>query len=310
MPDQRISIVLPCFNEGSGIIKLLQHLEEVLNKHTAHFFDVIIVDDCSIDNTLALLQSAQLNSKNMKLHILELLYNTGHQNCIYQGLLYTESLQSDFVVIMDSDGEDNPEAIPAMLEKADYDIVEVKRGKRSESFLFKVLNICYRLVFYIITGKKLHYGNFCMLSKNIVERLRLTSFIHLPAYLLKLKVKRTFVTFNRSKRIDGKSKMGYKNLLLHAFKSFVEFGDDLLLWFLRLFGIIILLLTGVGTNLLYQKFISHTAIPGWFSTIAMGLINICVLCIGFFVLGTLLINLMHNQNKSNQRIFKIIKGTE
>jgi hypothetical protein len=186
--------------------------------------------------------------------------------------------------------------------------VEVKRGKRSESGVFRTNYFFYKMLFRFITGRTMDYGNYCMISRSMIERVNLTSFIHLPAYLLKQKASRDAITYNRSKRIDGRSKMGYKGLLMHAFKSMIEFAEDLLLLFLRMFIVIIIIFLLLLGNILYQKFISHTAILGWTSTLAISLLILAVLCIGFFITGVLLLNLMHQQNiKSFKSVYTVIK---
>ncbi len=301
-----ISIITPCFNEEEIIIQFLDDLIERLAT-LPYQFNIVVVDDCSNDDTITVLKNYEIKAKNISFYALHLKYNAGHQQAIFQGILFLKQLKQDYTIIMDSDGEDSPEAIQLLLNQLNFDIVEVKRGQRSEGIMFSILYYFYKILFRIITGKQMNFGNYCMLNQKLIERIQLTSFIHLPAYLLKQKAKRTNIIYNRNKRIDGKSKMGYKNLLLHSFKSFVEFGDDLLLWFLRLFIIVFLLLIATSANLLYQKFITHTAILGWFSTLSLGLINLTILCLGFFIMGILLLNLIHHRNKDLQTIFTIIR---
>ena len=194
---------------------------------------VIAVDDCSQDNTLERLSQFRFHSGYHELHVLSLQFNVGHQGAIFQGLLYASTLAVEKVIIMDSDGEDDPDAIPELLSKKGFSIVEVKRGKRRESALFKVCYTIYKLIFRFITGKAMDYGNYCMIEREIVDRISHTSFIHFPAYLLKQKASRTSIRYNRKKRIDGKSKMGMQGLLIHAFKSLLEFGEDLLMLFFK-----------------------------------------------------------------------------
>ncbi len=302
----KISIVTPCFNENNNIIDFLYQLEVTLSK-LPYQFNIIVVDDCSYDNTIDLLKKVELLSQNIHFHLLVLKFNVGHQQAIFQGLQYLKTLDQTHAIIMDSDGEDDAQAIEFLLRHMEYELVEVKRGKRNESIRFKILYYMYRVLFKVITGKEMDFGNYCMLKYSLVERIQLTSFIHLPAYLLKQKVNRTSIIFDRHKRITGKSKMGYKNLLLHAFKSFIEFGDDLLLWFLRLFSLVFIMLLITSGNLVYQKFIAHTAILGWFSTLSLGLLNLAIICIGFFIMGILLLNLIHNRSKDLQTIFTIVR---
>lgn len=303
-------ILAPCFNEQATINIFLKKLEEVLASLNDEF-RVVIVDDCSQDNTFNLLSHFNFRAKNIQLDVLRLTFNIGHQGAIYQGLLYIGQQSPASVIIMDSDGEDDPAAIPELLQFKAYDIVEVKRGKRSEGFLFRCFYFLYKMLFKFVTGKIIDFGNYCLINKNIVDRIKHTSFVHLPAYLLKQKASTTFITCNRGKRIDGRSKMGYKGLLLHAFKSMIEFAEDLLMLFFRLFIVLMIIFLFVSGNVLYQKFVTHTAIPGWFSTLAISLIMLATLCMGFFITGILLLNLMHQQNiKSFKEIYSVTPKAE
>src|SRR6185437_14402736 len=105
------TIVTPCFNEESVIVSFLKKLEDVLSG-LQHTFNVVVVDDCSTDDSLQCAQSFQFTSPNIKFHLLELMYNVGHQSAIYQGLLYAKTINSGYIIVMDSDGEDDPDAIP------------------------------------------------------------------------------------------------------------------------------------------------------------------------------------------------------
>jgi glycosyltransferase involved in cell wall biosynthesis len=300
MPEVPYAIVTPCFNEEKSIIQFLQKLEGSLSTLPDYFL-VIVVDDGSQDNSLALLSDFRFSSPRLKFSILKLKFNVGHQMAIYQGLLYISTLNTRSVIVMDSDGEDDPAAIPLVLKLENYNIAEIKRGKRSEKLTFKIAYRFYKLLFWMITGKNMDYGNYCMISRTIVDRISYTGFIHFPAYLLKQKDEKTYITFNRGKRIQGESKLGMKGLLIHAFKSFIEFGEDLLLLFLKLFLLICVFLLGILLDLLYQKFIAKTAILGWFSTLAMEMLILALMCLGFFILGILLLNLIHQQNNRDQQ---------
>ena len=302
-----IAIVAPCFNEQATVIIFLKRLEEVLRLPDEEFH-VIIVDDCSQDGSLQLLSAFSFNPGNIHFDILKLKFNVGQQGAIYQGLMYAAELHADHVIVMDCDGEDDPAAIPLLLQKRDFEIVTVKRGKRSENLFFRLSYLFYKAMFRFITGKTIDFGNYCMISNSILERIRHTAFVHFPAYLLRQKARSTKIIFNREKRIDGRSKMGNKGLLMHAFKSMIEFGEDLLLLFLRLFVLLSILFVIAMGNIIYQKFIAHTAILGWFSTLSVRLIILAVLCIGFFIIGVLLLNLMHQQNaRSYKEIYTVIK---
>ncbi|UTW63408.1 glycosyltransferase [bacterium SCSIO 12741] len=293
-----IAVVAPCFNEQLTITTFLERLESVLSQQNEEFI-VVIVDDCSQDNSFELLSNYKFKAANVSYSPIRLTFNMGHQGAIYNGLLHAHDLNCTSSIIMDSDGEDDPGAIPLLLAQKDKEIVVVGRGKRSEGFVFRFSYIIYKLIFKLITNQTIKFGNYCLIQRNIMERIKHTSFIHLPAYLLKQKASKGEVIYNRSKRIDGKSKLGYKGLLMHAFKSMIEFGEDLLMLFLKMFAFIMVIFVVVLGNIIYQKFVAHTAILGWFSTLALGLLTLATLCIGFFIIGLLLLNLIHQQNNKS-----------
>ncbi|WP_316833077.1 glycosyltransferase [Pedobacter aquatilis] len=299
---EKVVIITPCFNENITVISFLKNIETVL-ENSNHEFTVIVIDDCSSDNTLDLLKKFNFSTSNLDLVILKLKFNVGHQAAIYQGLLYAEALDSDKFIIMDSDGEDDPSAIIDLIQFNDYDIVNVARGRRKESLSFQMSYYIYRFIFKIITGKVLNFGNFCMINKKVLRTSCYTSFIHFAAHLSKQKVTSTSITYNRLKRIDGKSKMNLTSLIHHAFKSFVEYAEELLMVFLRIFILIMVVFAGFIGIVLYKKFFTDEAILGWASTMTVSLFTTALICIGFFVIGILLLNMISQRSQNKARIF-------
>ncbi|NDK55266.1 glycosyltransferase [Pontibacter fetidus] len=306
MSKQEFAIIAPCFNENVTVISFLKELESVL-RQLPFSFKVIIVDDASTDNTLHLLQQLRLTSPNVELTILSLKYNAGHQGAIYQGLLYARSSNCQRFIVMDSDGEDDPEAIRELVYADDEaDIVNVVRGRRKESLTFRFSYHIYRLIFKVITGRVMNFGNYCMISNRVLATSCHTSFVHFAAHLSKQRVKTKQIVYNRRKRIDGKSKMNLTSLVHHAFKSFVEYAEDLLMMFLKIFAVISVAFAALIGYVLYKKFITHEAILGWASTVSIGLLNVALLCLGFFVIGILLLNILARKRQDTSGIYQEI----
>ena len=209
---------------------------------------------------------------------------------------------------MDSDGEDDPSVIKKLLETQQENktnIINVSRGKRSESIVFKFLYAFYKLIFRIITKSRMNFGNFCLIDRGVHEGLANSSFIHLAAKLSKLNAKRSFIVADRTPRLSGKSKMNISSLTHHAFKSFIEYSEQSLMVFFRLFIIVTFVLMGVGGYILFMKLFTEKAISGWASTLGASLFNTALLCMGFFVMGLLLINILNKQNTVNRTdVFK------
>lgn len=299
MSKAPVTIITPCYNENVTVIKFLQLLEATLSALEDRFM-VVVVNDCSTDNTLELLRQFHFSCSNVQLKILNLKFNVGHQGAIYQGLLFARHLDAEHFIVMDSDGEDAPTAIPQLLQYKEYDIVNVVRGKRQEGMVFRISYFFYKALFRLVTKKQMNFGNFCLISRRILESAVFNTFSHFAAFLSKQKGSRKEIVVEREKRLDGKSKMNFQGLLYHAFRSFIEYGEDLLMIFLKCFVIIMILFIAAISNVIYQKFFANTAILGWTSVVAIGLLNMAIISIGFFVLGILLLNLSNQKNPNNK----------
>ena len=94
----------------------------------------------------------------------------------------------------------------------------------------------------------------------------------------------------------------------NQFYNVVTTAHGLLMIFFKGFLIIMALLVLSVGNVIYQKFIAHTAILGWTSLVIIGLVNLAIICIGFFVLGLLLIHLNNQNSNSKEPIYEICAG--
>ena len=125
---------------------------------------------------------------------------------------------------MDADGEDSPLVIPELLVHKHKDIVNVVRGSRNESFLFKCGYFIYRALFRLATGNKMNFGNFCLVNRKVLELAIESNFSHFPAFLSKQDCSRQYIVAGKQARLGGTSKMGFRKHLQHAARSFAEYG--------------------------------------------------------------------------------------
>lgn len=292
-------IILPCYNENTTAVVLIKQIKEVVTTIAHAVFTVIVVDDCSTDNTNELINQAkvELESENFRIDVVRLAVNQGHQNAIYNGLHYCNSNYQGHVIVMDSDGEDDPQAIKSLVEQAvHYDAVLVKRGKRNEKIPFLAGYFLYKLFFKILTGAQISFGNYSIISPKVLALIMSKNgFIHYAAMLSRLKVSKTYVLSDRRKRIDGKSKMSYNNLILHGVKSFVEYSEEILITMLKFFAVLMVLFLFSIVWVLYEKLFTNNAIPGWAGTLSLMLLIASLLSLGFFVMGIFLLKISSSQ---------------
>ena len=112
--------------------------------------NILIINDCSTEKN----KNSKHQFKNIKsVKVINLKRNVGHDRAIAVGLniLYKKKL-FDYVITMDSDGEDNPKYIKSFIEKIDQNknvIVVARRNKRSVSLLFNALYYLHLMTLFI-----------------------------------------------------------------------------------------------------------------------------------------------------------------
>ena len=118
-----ITIIIPCFNED----KTIEIIVEKVQKYKNHPLEIIIVDDCSIDNTVLIIQkivSIYPNIKTFRHNI-----NQGKGAAVCTGIKHAIG---DVIIIQDADLEYDPNDYTALIEpflKTDADVVYGTRFK-------------------------------------------------------------------------------------------------------------------------------------------------------------------------------------
>ena len=297
-------IISPCYNEEKGIFNFLKSLEKTLSG-TEYHFHIIMVNDGSNDSTLEILKNFKIESSHIKMDILNLKYNIGHQKCIKTGLAYAKNIKAKGYIVMDSDGEDNPKAIKELVKKQAFDIVFISRGKRKNTLAFKLGYMIYKIIFKMISKSSINFGNYTMISETILDRIYLQNYVHYSAFLSKQNAIKELVVFDRESRIEGESKMKLSALIIHGIQSFIEYSEELLVFFIKVLLVLIALFIMYGGYSFYSKFIAGNAIPGWTSIILMTMINAILIIAGTIVLGLQIIS-SKNKAPSDSESYTII----
>ena len=253
------TIVLPTYNDWKSLSILLIQIEKYL-KNTNIIYKVLIIDDNSSEKNKYRLNK---NKFFKEIKILRLKNNVGSQKAIATGLKFISKYQKkreDKFIIMDSDGEDDPKKIKEIIKFIDKNhktkIITMNRTIRKESFFFSILYEIHLLLTFFITLKYIRFGNFSFLSRKVINSLTKKKELWLAysATLNKFFESKESISAPRRKRISGKSKMSYSNLITHSlniqsvymkniFYSYIIYSTILIfLCIFKMFNIITLLL--------------------------------------------------------------------
>ena len=170
VPAQRLGVIVPMLNEARGIDALLARLLPALES-TDLDFEIIAIDDGSVDDTLEILR--QRHASNARIKALSLSRNFGKEIAVAAGLRHASG---DAVVIMDGDLQHPPELIPKLVEqwRNGYDVVYAQRIDRdADSPTRRFLARIFYRTFRMLSGTRLHEnaGDFRLLSRSAVAAL-------------------------------------------------------------------------------------------------------------------------------------------
>jgi len=260
---QNIIVLTPIYNDWECFSKLCIELNKISNEIFIHIIG--INDGSNESNNLDPKLFKELININ-SIEILNLQCNLGHQRAIAIGLSYiSKNNYNKNVIIMDSDGEDNPIDILNLikLNMVNSDkVILAQRTQRSEGNTFKAFYYVYRLIFLIFTGYRISFGNFSLIPFNKINSLIYMSSLwnSLSATIIRSRVIYTLCPTIRSNRYYGYSKMNFSSLILHGLQSISVFAEIVILrsaiFFLTLvvFSISLLLYTKLFTNILIPGF--------------------------------------------------------
>jgi len=123
-----VSVVIPLYNEEDNIAELQKELAAAL---AGIDHEVILVDDCSTDQTLARIE------RRPEVRVLEFARNTGQSAALYAGI---QAAQGGVIVLLDGDRQNDPADIPRLLAgiEAGADLVCGYRANRQDAAFKRV----------------------------------------------------------------------------------------------------------------------------------------------------------------------------
>jgi hypothetical protein len=214
----KIKILIPNYNDWQSVFKLLENIDLVI-AGLEEEVSVLIVNDASTEQR----PEISLNLNNLKsIQVINMKENKGHARCNAAGLKYINEREDvDYVIPMDGDGEDRPEEIRPLIEKAkEYPdtVITANRIKRSEGLLFKFCYLIHKYLTFVFTGQSIKFGNYTCLTKSAVDKMskEAATWSSFSGSLSKLVKDRRSVPSIRGARYFGPSKMSFINLLKHS----------------------------------------------------------------------------------------------
>lgn len=142
---KNISFFFPAFNDEDTVQKLVEDAIDVLES-VSNDYEIIIVDDGSVDNTGKV--ADEMAKKYSKVKVVHHLYNIGYGAALKTGFATSKY---ELIFYTDGDHQFDPRELEKLLPWIDeYDIVSGYRVDRADSRTRKIASKLYNLIIHLL----------------------------------------------------------------------------------------------------------------------------------------------------------------
>ena len=267
----KISIVVSVYNEEKVLTHFYKELMNSLKLIENYNFEILFVNDGSIDNSKQILKELANNSKDIR--VINFSKNFGHEAAMIAGI---DKAIGDFIICMDSDLQHPPKIIQDILYKIEdgYEIINLVRISNKKEKLWKKLSskAFYKLINMVSHIKfEPNASDFFMISNRVADIFRMNyreKIRFLRGYIQMVGFKRGTVEFHAQERYLGESK--YSAISLIKFAMGVIFTFSNLPLRLGLYTSFFSFFIGLSITIstIIMKFIGHYS-PDGYTTIVV-----------------------------------------
>jgi dolichol-phosphate mannosyltransferase len=222
----KLTIIVPAYNESKNIIPFYNAVCNVIDKVTNYQWEIIFINDGSIDNTWEVITTVAENDKKVK--GINLSRNFGKEMALTAGAETIE--QTDAVIIMDADLQHPPELIPELIKQWEcgYQIVATRRIAIKYSWIRELGSRFFYYFMRLISEIQLEpkTTDYRLLDKQVLKVLKTfeekTRFFR--GLIDWMGFRKTYVNFSAPERQNGESTFKLTDLTKLAINSLTSFS--------------------------------------------------------------------------------------
>lgn len=275
---EKISVVIPCYNEEKAIPIFYKEMNKVMVKMKKLDFELIFVDDGSSDSTLEVCKNLSKEDKRVK--FLSFSRNFGKEAGIYAGL---NKSTGDYVTLMDVDLQDPPELLPKMynlIKEEGYDSVGTRRvTRKGEPPIRSFFARCFYKLINKMSKTEMVDG---ARDYRLMTRQMVNSILEMKEYNRYSKglfsfvgYKTKWIEYENRERVAGETKWSFWKLVIYALDGIIAFSTTPL-WIAAIIGLLFCLVSFIAILIIVIKtLVFGDPVGGWPSMV----------CIIFFVSG-------------------------
>ena len=226
----KLSIVVPVYNEASGLIDFNKELSDELTKLGTiglKDYEIIYVDDGSSDNSVTIIEDLKKQYTTIKLVVLS--RNFGKESALAAGIAVASK---DAVITMDGDGQHPTDVLPELVAKWQDGarvVIGVRRKSKSDGIVKKINSKMFYATFNKLTRQKLtpNATDFRLIDRQVQQEfLKLQESDRITRGLIDwLGFNPSFVKFDARIRKHGQASYSQSKLLGLATNTFVSLSS-------------------------------------------------------------------------------------
>ena len=222
---RKVSFVIPCYRSANTLPKVVAEIEDTMAKLNDYEFEIVLVNDCSPDNTFEVIRDICAEKSYVK--GVNFAKNFGQHAALMAGLRET---CGEYVVCLDDDGQTPADEVDKLFAKLDegFDAVYASYAHKKHSFFRNMGSKVNDLMTRIMLGKpkELFVSSYFAVKRYIVDDMIRyeNSYPYVIGLVLRATRNITNVEVNHREREEGTSGYTLKKLLGLWMNGFTAFS--------------------------------------------------------------------------------------
>jgi glycosyltransferase involved in cell wall biosynthesis len=269
--QQKIALIVPCYNEEAALPVFYQEVTKVLSGISADY-ELDFVNDGSTDRTLSVMK--ELAGKDSHIKYLSFSRNFGKEAAMYAGFC---NCDGDFVAVMDADMQDPPALLPEMLkilQSGEYDSVATRRvDRRGEPRVRSFFARCFYKLINKISDADIVDGarDFRLMRREMVDAIVAMSEANRfsKGIFGWIGFRTYWMSYENVERVAGETKWNFWKLFKYALDGIVNFSQTPLS-IASGFGMLMTVCSFIVLIvIIVRKLLFGDPVAGWASTICI-----------------------------------------
>lgn len=222
---KKISFVIPCYRSEHTLPHVVAEIENKMKTLAQYEYEIVLVNDCSPDNTFEVIRKLCGEHENMK--GISFARNFGQHAALMAGLRHSDG---DYVVCLDDDGQTPADEADKLLDKLEegYDAVYAKYDHKKHSAFRNLGSSINEHMTRMMLGKpkELYISSYFAVKRFVVEDMIRygNSYPYVIGLVLRATKNIANVSVKHREREEGTSGYTFQKLIGLWFNGFTAFS--------------------------------------------------------------------------------------